>query len=81
MKKVLVKWNDITHDSGWHDMDEVDKFINDDDNIVYQIGFLYESDEDQIVLLDSYFEKKELFGTIHKIPKGCILDIRELTYI
>lgn len=78
MKKVLVTWKDITSDDGWHDADSIDKFVSDEENIALQIGFLYEEDENQIVLLDSYFLNKDLFGTIHKIPRGCVISVTEL---
>ena len=81
MKRVEVTWKDITSDGdGWHSMDEIDKFLS-ENNIVKTLGYIYEEDEDQVVILDSYFIHKELLGGIHRIPKGCILDIKELTYI
>ena len=42
-------------------------------------GFpLYEEDDDQIVLLNSYFSDKKMFGDITKIPRGCIVKMTEL---
>lgn len=78
MKKVEIKWKDITSHDEWHTADEVDKFVNDDEGIVSQLGYIYEEDENQIVLLDAYFVNKDLFGTIHKIPKGCVISVTEL---
>jgi len=75
-KPVLVKWRDITCKSGWHEQEEIDQFVmNDDEAIVHQVGFLYEQDETQICLLNSYFTGKDLLGDITKIPKGCIIEI------
>jgi hypothetical protein len=78
MQIVIVKWRDITSQDGWHSANKLDNFIIEDDNLVVQIGFLYEEDEDKIVLLDSYFEKKDLYGGVHKIPRGCIVSIQKL---
>ena len=80
MKRVEVTWKDIKSDDGWHESEELDVFIH-EDNTVKQLGYLYEEDDEQIILLDSYFADKQLFGGIHKIPKGCIIDIKELPYI
>jgi hypothetical protein len=77
MKRVLVTWIDIRSDDGWRTLNKLEKFIT-GNNTVHQIGFLYEESEDQIVLLDSYFEDKELYGGVHTIPKGCVLSITEL---
>jgi hypothetical protein len=78
MKRVEVKWVDIIHEGGWHTQDQIDEFINERSMIVNQIGYLYEQDDDYLILLDSYFEDKQQFGTIHVIPKGCIKQITEL---
>lgn len=76
---VLVKWVDISVKSGWLSQEEVDSFIMDtDENIVYQSGFLYEEDETQICLLNSYFHNKDLLGDVTKIPKGAIIEIIKL---
>jgi hypothetical protein len=77
MKRVEIIWVDIVSYEGWKDMDELDRFIT-NHNPVVQIGYLYEEDENQIVLLDSYFQEKDTFGGIHIIPRGCILSITEL---
>lgn len=79
MKKVLVTWVDIGSQSGWHTQNKLDNFVADDKSYtVTQLGFLYEEDDDHIVLLDSYFPNMELFGAPTKIPKGCIVSIQEL---
>ena len=77
---VIVKWRDITTSGlGWMEQEEVDLFVTDNEEaIVYQVGFLYEQDEDQIVLIDSYFHGKGTWGNITKIPKGCVLEIIKL---
>jgi orotate phosphoribosyltransferase-like protein len=78
MKKVEVIWRDIINWDGWHEMDDVDNFATSDDNIVSQIGYLYEQDENHIVLVNAFFADKSKFGTIEKIPLGCVIKITEL---
>lgn len=78
MKRIEIVWVDIIHDSGWHDQDEIDDFINEKSMLVNMVGYLYEEDEDNYVLLDAYFQDKSQFGTIHVIPKGCVKQIKEL---
>jgi len=78
-KPVLVKWYDISTKAGWHEQEGIDQFVMDEDeNLVYQVGFLYEEDERQICLLNSYFSGRDLLGDITKIPKGCVVEIKHL---
>ena len=79
MKLVQVDWIDITHSVNWHYQDELDTFVMDDkEKVVHQVGYLYEEDENQIILLDSYFDDKHLYGNAHKIPRGCVIEVFEL---
>lgn len=79
MKIVQVDWIDITNSVNWHYQDELDSFVTDEkEKLVTQVGYLYEEDENQVVLLDSYFLNKEMYGNAHKIPRGCIVAIHEL---
>ncbi len=76
---VLIVWKDITTKSGWVTQDEVDEFIMDEnENTVYQVGFLYEEDDNQVCLLNSFFEEQDLLGDVTKIPKQCITKITKL---
>ena len=79
MKKVEIIWRDITAISGWNSQAKIDKFVSDDkENLVVQIGYLYEEDENQIVLVDSCFQGYGLYGTVHKIPRGCVIKVTDL---
>jgi hypothetical protein len=78
MKRVEIHWVDIIHESGWRTLDELEAFDQAKSKTVVQIAYLYEEDEDQVILLDSYFEDKSLYGTVHIIPKGCIKEIKEI---
>lgn len=82
MKMVLVVWVDIQMKGGWHTMSALDKFIsNTQQRTVKHVGFVYEENDDEIVLLDAYFEDKSQFGTIHTIPRGCIRSVTELSSV
>ncbi len=73
---VTVKWIDITTQNGWINQEEADDFVMDrDSDIVMQAGFLYEEDENQIVLLNSYFKNKDLLNDLTKIPKGNVIEL------
>lgn len=78
MKKVEVIWRDIMASQGWHSVNQLDNFCTEDDNIVCQIGYLYEKDEHQVVLVNAYFTNKSQFGSVEKIPTGCIISIKEI---
>jgi hypothetical protein len=78
MKRVEVVWTDIVHENGWHDADELDNYNNEKARTVRQLGYMYEQDEETVTLIDSYFEDKSLFGTIHILPRGCIKEIIEI---
>jgi hypothetical protein len=77
MKRVEVTWIDIRSEAGWLTQNQLDNFTT-KKTPVKQLGYLYEQDEEQIVLLDSYFEDKELYGGAHTIPKGVIIEIKEI---
>lgn len=78
-KPVLVKWYDISTSAGWKEQEEIDTFVMDEnENLVFQVGFLYEEDERQICLLNSYFSGRDLLGDLTKIPKGCVVEIIRL---
>lgn len=78
MKIVEVIWRDILSSDGWHTQNKLDKFISNSNDEVTQLGYLYEEDDKEVVLISNYFKDKSLFGTIHRIPKGCIVEIKYL---
>jgi len=81
MKPYLIKWIDISHDPGWHDQDEMDEYVtNKKENTVMQIGFLYDDSENEIIFVDSWIGDGDViqYGVIHKIPRGCIIEMKEL---
>ena len=83
MKIVEITWCDIEELSGgWHDLDAMEKFIVEaKSRTIKQVAYLYEEDENQIVVVDSYDQEdgeKVYYGTINVIPRGCIMSIVEL---
>ena len=78
MKKVEVTWKDIIASSGWHTPNQIDNFVTEEDNVIKSIGYLYEQDENQVVLVNAYFTDKSKFGSVEKIPSGCIVKIEVL---
>ncbi len=77
MKRVEVIWTDITYrEGGWNHSTEVDNFIkNNNNNTIHQLGYVYRETPEFLVIVDSYILDENDFGTIHKIPKGCIVSI------
>jgi len=78
MKKVEIIWRDIVSQNEWISQARLDRFITKSHDEVMQIGYLYEEDEDQVVLITNYFKGKDLYGTVHRIPRGCIVEIKYL---
>lgn len=81
MKPCLVKWIDITHSAGWHSIDETRDYVKDyKDGLVIQVGFIFSQTKSELILVDSWIGDGEnlQYGVIHKIPAGCILEIKEL---
>lgn len=69
---VYVEWIDIVAtDGGWHSTDELEDWIQNEECVVRQVGFLYRQTDDYIVLVDSYFDEYNV-GYAVKIPMGCV---------
>ncbi len=84
MKIVEITWVDIEELSGgWHSVDALEEFIvTAKSRTVKQVAYLYEEDENQVVLVDSYDQEggdKVMYGTINVIPKGCIQKMEVIT--
>jgi hypothetical protein len=79
MRPVLIEWKDIVYDAGWHTQKQFDDWVtNGKHQVVKQLGFLLEDEDNQLVIVDSYFEDRSAYGTIHKIPKGCVVSMTDL---
>lgn len=79
LKIVSLKWIDIAESSSnWRTLEELEEFITDTKSkICHQVGLLFEEDENQIVLLNSYFPDDDLYGTATILPKGCIIERKD----
>lgn len=79
-KIMLVEWIDITSsDSSWKEEEDALNWIDEQDSLVRQIGFLLDIDENYVSLLCSYFSGS-LVGTITRIPKSAIQFMGEVEY-
>jgi hypothetical protein len=75
---VYVEWIDIiATDGGWRTEEELNEWIETEHDTVRQVGFIFMETDRFIVLTDSYFNNG-LKGYAVKIPKGCIIKIKEL---
>ena len=75
---VYVIWEDIVStDSGWHSLDVVKDWVDTQNSMVTQVGFLLREDENYIILMDSYFQDGTL-GAVTRIPRGVI---KKMIYI
>lgn len=68
-KPVIVKWVDITTYLLWNDGEEEEL------STFESIGFLIEETKDYYKVCDTAPD----IGQITKYPKGCVLEIKELT--
>lgn len=76
---VYVEWEDIVNtDSGWHQYETIKEWVETQDSMVTQIGFLIHTDENYIVLMDSYF-KDGTIGVVTRIPKCVIKKFKVLS--
>jgi hypothetical protein len=80
MRRVCVQWKDSISASGWRSSERLDEFIQEDNTLHESIGYLYEWNENVVVLAQSYglYEDGNIADVI-KIPKDSVVWIRSLT--
>ena len=80
-KKIwLVEWRDAHSQSGWHNDDEIKKFIEEERCICLNVGFILSETKDEIVMAarklrwkeDDKYGKWDKWGDLQKIPKAWI---------
>ena len=78
---VYFKWLDAHASAGWHTPEETAKFLNDEDCIVEQIGWIIYEDKKEIVLCArrlawdrGSIPHESESGMLQKIPIGWILE-------
>ena len=84
MKKVdkkkiyFIEWHDAHADGGWHSPGEVDKFINKEQCICQEVGWLLSETKDEIVMASRTLRWTKStdgtpeWGLLQKIPKAWI---------
>jgi hypothetical protein len=74
---VYIEWVDTIADpdGGWKDPDMTSEFFERQDNLVQQIGFVWEEDDDFLCLISMWMPSEEVPITSGrtKIPKRWIL--------
>lgn len=81
---IFVKWVDTIADpeAGWKDAESTDEFFERDDNIVHELGFLWDENDDYLFLISSWMPGDvPITRNRTKIPKRWILsrDVITLT--
>jgi hypothetical protein len=78
---TYLKWLDAHSSSDWHSSEDVNKFLNDEDCIIEQIGWVIYEDKKEIVLCARRlaWDRKSVpheseSGMLQKIPIGWILE-------
>jgi len=78
VKLIVVEWEDIVStDSGWHTLQEAKDFVETENGIVTQVGFLLRKDEKYLIMTESYF-KRGTVGVVIRIPIGVVRRIEEV---
>lgn len=78
----MVTWEDISQ-SGveWQSVDEALEWADNEENLVYQVGFQLDRTEDHILLTESKFKNSDIVGSVTKIPMSVVkLPIVEIPY-
>jgi hypothetical protein len=78
---IYLKWLDAHSDGGWHSPEEVDNFLNKDDCICENVGWILYEDDKVITLCarriawkEVATEKDHIFGMLQKIPIAWIVE-------
>jgi len=76
MKLVYIEWCDAVSNANWFDKKELDKWCEDESEIIKQVGWIYKETNEYIVLVSRLSESNngawKQFGSLQKIPKTWI---------
>ncbi len=82
---TYIKWVDTITDSDdyWKTVEQTNDFFDRTDNIVHEVGFIWNEDEDFLYLISKYLPSEEddnltLTSGRSKIPKKWILERTEI---
>jgi hypothetical protein len=79
MRTVEVKWADAVGTTNWKSAEDLVKWIEKPDKgVTWHVGYLFAENDDFVVLVAGV--QGEYFCDAIKIPKGLILEIREVKY-
>ena len=83
MKLVYIEWCDAVSNSSWFDKKEVDKWCEDESEIIKQVGWIYKETNEYMVLVSRLSKSNngawDQYGSIQKIPKTWIYKRINLT--
>jgi len=76
-KIVYVEWVDSVSYFGWHEDEQAEKWMAEDDEMLCRSsGFLIRDEKDYIAIMQS--KSKGSHGDIMKIPRAAIIKIRRM---
>jgi hypothetical protein len=84
---AFVKWVDTIGDpdTAWKNKEDTSDFFERDDNIVYEVGFVWSEDDDYLCLVSKYLpaidDELTLTSGRTKIPKKWILERKDFKTI
>ena len=78
---IYIKWHDAHSSSGWHTPESMNEFLNSEDCIVEQVGWIIYEDKKEICLCArriawnrEVVPDESEFGMLQKIPINWILE-------
>jgi hypothetical protein len=76
-KLVAIGWADaMSNESGWKTYDEAVEWVEDDDFVTHQVGWIIKETKEYILMADKFNEpsggRPELIAGLFKIPKTWI---------
>ena len=77
MKIVEVEWIDAHKDLSWKPKEALEDFVR-EDVIITTIGYILEDLDTKVILTFGVDNKDEQYQGFFVIPKGCILNIKEI---
>ena len=67
-----IRFADPTGDSGWHTVDELNKFKP---SIMVSQAYIFSKDKKYVKTFSSHDDNEEVFGDVNVYPKSCIVSM------